>query len=117
MLTLKIKDIFSNRAEQTYGLMYKDEYEKDCCALFSFKEHKVLSFHTANCKFPILVVYLRDDLSIDSWYLMYPNESGFKSIRPCKFAVEMEFDKHKLIELKQAVMARFDLKDKTISFY
>ena len=61
MLTLKIKDIFSNRAEQTYGLMYKDEYEKDCCALFSFKEPKVLNFHTANCKFPILVVYLRDD--------------------------------------------------------
>lgn len=102
MLEFEIRDLFGTREERTRGLMNVPWYPEGCCALFVFDEPQQMKFHTMNCKFDIIVVFVDENNCIDSWHYMKPETGYYTSNGKCKYAVEFLGDRTGLNEISKA---------------
>lgn len=84
----KAADVFVTASEQARGLMFREDYPDDECALFPYAEPKKLTFHGRNCLFPIVVAFFRADGSMDAWGVLEPDGAPFSSEGECALAVE-----------------------------
>lgn len=78
--------------EITLGLMNvtRDELADDQGMIFVFDDDRLRSFWMRNTIIPLDIAYIRSDGTIVKTYTMEPlNESGYPSIEPARFALEV----------------------------
>ena len=74
------------------GLMNVTEADlpTDCGMIFVFEHDRLLSFWMRNTIIPLDIAYIRSDGTIVKTYTMEPlNETGYSSIEPARFALEV----------------------------
>lgn len=101
----EIGDVFATASEQARGLMFREDYPEGACALFPYDEPRVLRFHGRNCLFPIIVVFVREDLSIDAWGVLEPDGAPVSSDGECVLAVELKATDANVAVASQSVRA------------
>jgi len=77
--------------ETQTGLMYRKGMEKTQGMLFIFPDEKMHSFYMKNTKFPLDIIYIKEDLKIASFQenAQPLNESGLSSQVPVKYVLEI----------------------------
>ena len=86
-LEVEIADTDFKRA---VGLMYREELEENSGMLFVFPDSRERSFWMKDTNIPLSIAYMNNRGEIINIEHMNPHDlSGVKSIRPCKYALEV----------------------------
>lgn len=73
------------------GLMYRDGMERDQGMLFLFDEDRRQAFYMKNTRFPLDIIYIRKDSTVESFYQNTTplDETSLPSEGPVSFVLEL----------------------------
>ena len=86
-----IVEVASSNTDKAKGLMYRQHLEANTGMIFVYSKPQVMNFWMKNTLIPLSIAFIDTTGEVIAIYDMQPlDETGVSSIKPAKYAIEMD---------------------------